>query len=221
MNYEELDILYRSRVTLLKMLKEEGYTTDKYERFGPWEIEAMVHGGQESLAMELKRPSKSGGEPEEGEIVNCHVLYSLGKLKQKIKTFVDQLLAADRVPLVDPKNTEVIVIVLEDVAEVFHAEALRMWFSESKLKIRFFKAHNLIFDPREHIHVPKHEKLPKEQHEEFLKTNYIRSKANLPIIKFHEDMIARVMGLVPGDIVKITRPSPAAGTYEIYRVCMP
>ena len=134
---------------------------------------------------------------------------------------MDQLLAEDRVPKVDPKNTEVIVIVLEEVAEVFHAEALRMWFSDAKLRIRFFKAHNLIFDPREHIHVPKHEKLPKEKHEEFLKSNYIRNKGNLPIIKFHEDMIARVMGLVPGDIVKITRPSPAAGTYEIYRVCMP
>jgi DNA-directed RNA polymerase subunit H (RpoH/RPB5) len=216
MNFEDLDILYRSRVTLLKMLKEEGYATDKYERFGPWEIEAMVNGGQHSLAMELKRP----GTGAEEEITNCIVLYSLGKLKQKIKTFVDQLLAEDREPRVDPKNTEVIVIVLEDVADVFHAEALRMWLAE-KLKIRFFKAHNLIFDPREHIHVPKHEKLPTEQHADFLKANYIRSKSNLPIIKFHEDMIARVMGLVPGDIVKITRPSPASGTYEIYRVCMP
>jgi DNA-directed RNA polymerase subunit H (RpoH/RPB5) len=216
MNFEDLDILYRSRLTLLKMLKEEGYATDKYERFGPWEIEAMVNGGQHSLAMELKRP----GTGAEKEITTCIVLYSLGKLKQKLKTFVDQLLAEDRVPLVDPENTEVITIVLEDVADVFHAEALRMWLAE-KLKIRFFKAHNLIFDPREHVHVPKHEKLSEENHAEFLKENYIRSKSNLPIIKFHEDMIARVMGLVPGDIVKITRPSPASGTYEIYRVCMP
>lgn len=227
MNYEELDILYRSRVTLLKMLKEEGYATDKYERFGPWEIEAMVNGGQHSLAMELKRP----GTGAEGEITSCVVLYSLGKLKQKLKTFVEQLLADDRVPLIKPKElkdqkesqpitTEVIVVVLEDVADVFHAEALRMWLAE-KLRIRFFKAHNLIFDPREHFHVPKHEKLPADQHAEFLKTNYIRNKTNLPVIKFHEDMIARVMGLVPGDIVKITRPSPASGTYEIYRVCMP
>jgi DNA-directed RNA polymerase subunit H (RpoH/RPB5) len=215
MNYEELDILYRSRETLLKMLKEEGYLTDKYERFGPWEIEAMVNGGQHSLSMELKRPTAG-----EGEITNCIVLYSLGKLKQKIKSFVDQLLLPDRVPLVEPANTEVIVLVLEDVADVFHAEALRVWLAH-KLKIRFFKSHNLIFDPREHVHVPKHERLPESQHAEFLKTNYIRNKINLPVIKFHEDMIARVMGLVPGDIVKITRPSPASGTYEIYRVCMP
>jgi DNA-directed RNA polymerase subunit H (RpoH/RPB5) len=34
-------------------------------------------------------------------------------------------------------------------------------------------------------------------------------------------MIARVMGLAPGDIVKITRPSPSAGEYVSYRICVP
>jgi DNA-directed RNA polymerase subunit H (RpoH/RPB5) len=63
--------------------------------------------------------------------------------------------------------------------------------------------------------------MPAAEHAEFLKQHYIRSKTNLPFIKFHEDMIARIMGLVPGDIVKITRPSPASGVYDMYRVCMP
>jgi len=30
-----------------------------------------------------------------------------------------------------------------------------------------------------------------------------------------------VMGLLPGDIVKITRASPSAGEYTSYRVCSP
>jgi len=113
-----------------------------------------------------------------------------------------------------------VVVVLEDVADVFHAAALNEWVSE-KQRIRFFKAHNLLFDPRTHVLVPKHTKMPAEEHAEFLKQHYIRSKTNLPFIKFHEDMIARIMGLVPGDIVKITRPSPASGVYDMYRVCMP
>ena len=56
---------------------------------------------------------------------------------------------------------------------------------------------------------------------EFMKTNNIKTKANLPFIKFHEDMIARCMGLSIGDIVKITRSSPSAGEYVSYRICVP
>ena len=54
-----------------------------------------------------------------------------------------------------------------------------------------------------------------------LADNKIKSKANLPLIKYHEDMIARILALTPGDIVKITRPSPSAGEYISYRVCVP
>lgn len=215
MNYEELDILYRSRKTLLEILKEDGYDTKNYENFGPWEIEAMVAGGQTALTMDLKRVATEVENP----LQRCLVVYSLNKLKQRLATFLS-FLKNDVEPKFDPITTEIVVVVLEDVADVFHASALNEWVS-SKQRIRFFKAHNLLFDPRTHILVPKHTKMPAEEHAEFLKQHYIRSKTNLPFIKFHEDMIARIMGLVPGDIVKITRPSPAAGVYDMYRVCMP
>jgi DNA-directed RNA polymerase subunit H (RpoH/RPB5) len=85
----------------------------------------------------------------------------------------------------------------------------------------FFDARTLVSNPLKHSLVPLHERIPEEEHADLLKKYNIQSKANLPMIKFHEDMIARIMGLVPGDIVKITRPSPASGTYDTYRVCMP
>ena len=217
MNYEELDILYRSRKTLLEILKEDGYDTKNYENFGPWEIEAMVAGGQAALTMDLKRGVTGDATAE--PIQRCLVVYSLQKLKQRLGTFLS-ILKNDIEPKVDPATTEIVVVVLEDVADVFHAAALNEW-TGMKQRIRFFKAHNLLFDPRTHILVPKHTKMPAAEHADFLKQHYIRSKTNLPFIKFHEDMIARIMGLVPGDIVKITRPSPASGVYDMYRVCMP
>ena len=207
MNYEELDVLFRSRKTILKIMSEDGYDVTKYETFGPWEIEAMVSAGSEALSIEVKRK-----EPQEGRPNTCRVLYSLNKLKQKVNSVIDEIK--------ENKEIEYIVIVLEDVADVFHAASLKSWV-EHKIRVRFFKAHNLIFDPREHILVPQHTKLPSSEHAEFLKSHYIRTKGNLPFIRFHEDMIGRVMGLMPGDIVKITRPSPASGVYDIYRVCVP
>ena len=214
MNYEELDILYRSRKTALEILKEDGYDTTTYEKFGPWEIEAMVAGGQTALTMDLKRAA----DAQPNDIIRCLVVYSLQKLKQRLSTFLGTLLN-DTEPKIDPLTTEVVVIVLEDVADVFHAAALNEWIN-NKLRIRFFKAHNLLFDPRTHVLVPKHTKMRASEHAEFMSKNYLK-KSQLSFIKFHEDMIARIMGLVPGDIVKIVRPSAASGTYEMYRVCMP
>ena len=49
----------------------------------------------------------------------------------------------------------------------------------------------------------------------------MKTKLNLPVIRFHEDIIGRILGLIPGSIVKITRPSPSAGEYVLYRVCVP
>lgn len=219
MNYEELDILYRSRKVLLEILKEDGYDTANYENFGPWEIEAMVAGGQTALTMELKRSTPASPEAVAEPIQKCMVVYSLQKLKQRLGSFLGALTNNKETEL-DPATTEIIVVVLEDVADVFHAAALAEWNSK-KQRIRFFKAHNLLFDPRTHVLVPKHTKMPAADVVEFMKQHYIRSKTNLPFIKFHEDMIARIMGLVPGDVVKITRPSPASGTYDMYRVCMP
>jgi DNA-directed RNA polymerase subunit H (RpoH/RPB5) len=89
------------------------------------------------------------------------------------------------------------------------------------LHISFFQAHTIVNNPFEHVLVPKHELLPASEHAEFMKTNNIKTKANLPFIKFHEDMIARCMGLSIGDIVKITRSSPSAGEYVSYRMCVP
>lgn len=210
MSVEDIDILYRSRITLLNILKEDGYDTTQYENFGPWEITAMAVGNA-PLAMTLGKKEAT----EDSQYTKCTVVYSLQKLKQRLQSFISNLLET-----VNVEKEEVIVILLEDVGEVFHKEAYTA-LKKHNLKIRFFKAHTLVYDPRSHVLVPKHTKLPASEHAEFMKQNYIRSKSNFPIIRFHEDMIARVMGLVPNDIVKITRPSPSAGLYDVYRVCMP
>ena len=56
MNAEVFEVLYRSRKTLLNILKNKGYDTTPYEKFGPWEIEAMIQNEKKnSLRMELMK----------------------------------------------------------------------------------------------------------------------------------------------------------------------
>ena len=68
---------------------------------------------------------------------------------------------------------------------------------------------------------PKFELIPSEQHKNLLEENYARSKTQFPLIRYHHDMVARCLGLIPGDIIKITRPSYSAGEYVSYRTCVP
>lgn len=211
MDYETLHILYRSRQTLLKLLADRGYNTKPYEKFGPIEIAAMAAAGVQSFTMDLERTDTS--EP----ITKCRVVYSINRVKNRLSSFVDEQVE----DTVDPATTEMIVVLLEPVVESFHTEALKAYVNKKKLRISFFQAHTIVNNPMKHISQPKFDKMPTSEHAEFLRKNRIKTMAHLPIIRFHEDMVARIMGLLPGDIVKITRPSPSAGEYISYRVCSP
>ena len=219
MDYETLDVLYRSRKTLLTLLQNRGYITKPYEKFGPIETAAMAASAQGTASpgafrMDLER------SPDFGPITKCRVEYSINRIKNRIPGFLESLVGEDAEDAVTPENTELIVIVLEPVIESFHIHALTILASKS-LHVSFFQAHTLVNNPLDHVLVPKHIVLPASEHAAFLADNKIKSKANLPLIKYHEDMIARVIGLMPGDIVKIIRPSPSAGEYISYRVCVP
>lgn len=219
MDYETLNVLFQSRKTLLSILENRGYNTKPYEKFGPIEIAAMAaasigSAGTGAFRMDLVKAEKGTG------ITGCRVEYSLNRIKNKISGFLEALTEEGNDAAVNPATTELVVVLLEPIVEAFHVAALSI-FASKGLRVNFFQAHTIVNNPTEHVLVPKHELLPTAEHAEFMQKNRIKSKTQLPLIKFHEDMIARIMGLLPGDIVKITRPSPSAGEYISYRVCVP
>ena len=72
------------------------------------------------------------------------------------------------------------------------------------------------FRLQDHILVPKHEVLSKEEAEELLKTLGIK-KEQLPKIKAN-DPIVKEIGAKVGDIIRIIRDSPTAGKSIAYRL---
>jgi DNA-directed RNA polymerase subunit H (RpoH/RPB5) len=218
MDFDTIDVLYRSRKTLLTILKAKGYNTTPYEKFGPFEVEAMAAGDREvTLRMDLEREVPEGA----GIPAKCRVEYAIPKVKNRLAGFMTRLLEdEDGQPLFDPATTEIVIITLEAIGDTFTNAALQQW-TNSKLRVSFFDANTLVSNPLEHVLVPKHELVPTSDHAELLKRINCTSKLNLPMIRFHQDIIGRLIGLVPGDIVKITRPSPQAGEYIVYRVCVP
>jgi DNA-directed RNA polymerase subunit H len=67
----------------------------------------------------------------------------------------------------------------------------------------------------DHIYVPKHEIISKQEGQEILK-KYNCVPTELPLI-FVNDPAILGLGVKPGDIIKITRTSPTAGISLYYR----
>ena len=219
MSYEIVDTLYRSRKTLLDHLEQEGYDIAPFSKFSPKEIAEMVKAGPiagapPALQMELNRKVPD----DEHAHRKCLVVYTIGKIKQKLNAFTQKIISTEEGTF-DPESTEVIIVTMEPIGANFNSMAF-LAHSVHKTKVRFFQAAAIINNPLKHILVPKHERVPAKDEEALLKSIFAK-KSQLPLIRFHEDPIARLIGLMPGEIVKITRASPTAGECILYRVCVP
>ena len=197
-------------MNLLDILADRGYIVDKYRKFSPVEATAAV----------TSFPSLSFKVSKKDEKYVCDVRYAT-ITRQKLDKYFDDI--DDE----SSENTEVIVMMIVPVADAHHMVALKQYMNlkesgeKRKLRVSFFSVDTIVVNPLKHVLVPKHEILPQDQHKPLMDSMYITSKTKFPEIKFHVDPIARCIGAVPGDIVKITRPSSSAGESIIYRVCAP
>jgi len=164
---------------------------------------------------------------------NVRVYIFLLRLKQKLPGFLSSLETpigispeasarqADKLGSpVDPAQTSIMCLVNEPVVSVFHQASINQWNTRN-LRLSFFYMDSFQMNPLKHFLVPPHEIIPKEQHDPLMKSLYITQKGQFPLIRYHEDPITRVIGAIPGDIIKVTRPSPSAGEYIVYRLCTP
>lgn len=212
-NFIFIDNVYRSRQTLLDILEDRGYNVEKYRKFSPAEATAAATAFP-SLSFKVSK--------KDDETKICDVRYA-NISRQKLDTFFNDIDDADT------ENTEVIVMMMGPVADAHHVVALKQYMKlkesgekeRRKLRVSFFSIEMIVINPMKHVLVPKHQIVPPDKHSELMNSLYITAKTKLPEIKFHVDPIARCIGAVPGDIVKITRPSGSAGESIMYRVCAP
>lgn len=72
------------------------------------------------------------------------------------------------------------------------------------------------YEVAEHQLVPEHEVIPEEEVEDLLE-EYDIDQRQLPKL-LSNDPVVKELGAEPGDVLRITRTSPTAGTAEIYRL---
>ena len=237
-------VLIQSRITILDLLERRGYDSTPFRKLNGPEVgklfvkaftgsvitpddtkDMAVHAylGAHGLNMELK--AKDGSN----RIMN--VVYEPRDIKQRVGngSYIKELIELYKHDE-KPETNEYIVIYMmrpveiknpvDDKESPYDKGALEAWVKD-KIKIQFFPIQRLVCNPLDHILQPKFEIVPKEEIDQLKKQWYMKGLDDLPKIRFHNDIAARCIGLMPLDVVKITRGSITSGEYVEYRVCVP
>jgi DNA-directed RNA polymerase subunit H (RpoH/RPB5) len=213
------DILLRSRQTILDILDDRGYDSTPYRNIAPEQILALAEGSSRSLDIIVKKrgdPTPSGVEAPCDRAVVVYMLQD--RIRLRLGTFTRDMYMEEGDEDKGPtKADDVIVILNEPYHEVFDKAALQMW-QQNKARLTFFHLKQVVVHLGKHVLVPPHRKLSSDEVKAEMARYRVTQKSQFPLIK-HHDIQARLMGLVPGDLVEILRPSPTAGVARIIRIC--
>lgn len=199
--------LCQSRSVLLEILKDRGYETSNYNNFSNEEIKTMYLNKQ--LDFEIKKPEVD---------VTIYIKFLIfSKLRNSsLKKYIDEFLE-DFEDDVDLSKIEIIIIVKDKINDSLEKIVDDFYFQKN-LYINLFFLDSIIKNLSKHSLVPKHTKISDEEFN-LLKTQFnLKSRYQLPLIS-RKDIIAKYIGLKPGDVCKITRPSVTSGEYNSWRCC--
>lgn len=217
MDSEELfDLVARTRPIVLEVLEDQGYDIKPYANQSPKEIIQLAMGGFAPLRIRVNAKADTTASNKRAQVF----YWIFDKVKMSLERRVDELWDTETFGEAagDPATDAAFVILNEPMHDAFHAMAIRQW-SVHKRRIFFFNIKQLIANPARHILQPKFRKVPDSEATDIKQRLHVKQMKNLPLIKFHVDIMTRVLGITPDDIIEITRPSPTSGDYKMYRIC--
>jgi len=205
------DILLRSRQTILDILDDRGYDTTIYRNIAPDQILTLAEGSPRALDIVVKKKTDATVSAPCDRAVVIYMLQT--SIRLKLGTFTRDIYESDT----PTKADDVIVILNEPYNEAFDKASLQLW-QQQKVRMTFFHIKQVVVHLGRHVLVPPHRKLSADEAKAEMARLHVTQKSQFPLIK-HHDIQARLMGLVPGDLVEIMRPSPTAGIARILRIC--
>ena len=202
--------IYKSRRNLLEHLKRQGFDTSNYEGTGTHEVHTMQENDQ--LDMLLTTSDKEAPR-------RTYVKYFTTQQRvtpRDIHNVVDDLFTLDEI--LSPLGNDTLILVTKQPANDTIMKLLDQLWSQSNYFIIIFSLDQLQFNILEHQYVPMHDILSKDQTAEMMKRFNVTDTDQLPNISRY-DPVAQAIGIRPGEICKITRPSKTSITSEYYRIC--
>ena len=197
--------VYKSRQHLLDILATRGYDISSYAGASMNEVNTMISTKQ--LDMLLSRT-----DPDRKLYVKYHL--AKGLRQNNIHEYLEELFQVDQVLT---KQDEFIIIVKDEPNDSLVKILRNIWEQEGYF-VTVLNLARLQFNILDHSLVPPHKKLSVDEAEAVRKQYNITKDSELPDISRFSP-VAQVIGLRPGDMCRIMRPSKTGISAPFYRIC--
>jgi DNA-directed RNA polymerase subunit H (RpoH/RPB5) len=218
MEADTIDQIIRSRPTILEVLKDRGYDVSSYENTSPEEILKVAT--TSALIPLLKIVATKPGVTDDAPVERIIVLYWVeNACRLRVEPDTNALWNEETPEHYNPETDTIMIMLAEPFHPVFDIQSAKQW-NTRKARVSYFNMKNLISNPLHHVMQPTFKKLSATEVTDLVKRLHLKSKKNLPHIVYHVDMAARVLGLLPGDVVHSKRGSETCGEVDGYRICV-
>jgi DNA-directed RNA polymerase subunit H (RpoH/RPB5) len=208
-----ITMIHKSRQIILQLLRSQQYDTSEYENFGVNEVHAMYTNKDVPKQLDMIMSTKQVLSKKK----TVYVKYHLGKTLriENIQDYVDDLFNIEQIL---NKKTDTLIIILKQDMNQTLMNILNEFWDRHGIFIILFSLERLQFNILEHQYVPKHDILTEDERKEMFKRYNILDVKNLPDIS-RFDPVAQAIGMRPGEICRIERPSKTSVISNYYRYC--
>jgi DNA-directed RNA polymerase subunit H len=205
--------IYNSRRIILDLMSKQGYNVNDYANFSINEVNSMKLNNQLDMLLETNDEIVNAVNPKK----KIYIRYYLGSrlVAKNIQEMIDDLFILTETL----KKTDTLFIINKDEPnETLINEIKHIWESDG-IFIVIESIKRLQFNILEHVYVPPHRVLSESEVSDIMKKYNITDKIQFPDIS-RFDPVARVIGLRPGQVCHIIRPSKTAIQSNYYRICV-
>ena len=204
--------IYKSRKTILELMNAQGYDVDEYSNFSVNEVNTMFNNKQSDMLLKKKVDNESTGKPDK-----IYIRYYLGKSlrPQNIQEMIDDLFNLEEIL---EKQDTLMIITKEDMNESLSNLLKHIW-EQDGIMIVIQSIKRLQTNILQHVLVPPHRVLSNDELSELKKKYNIDNDGQFPEIS-RFDAVSQVIGMRPGQVCEIIRPSKTAITTKYYRICV-
>jgi DNA-directed RNA polymerase subunit H len=204
--------IYKSRTILLELMKMQGYDTNDYEGFSVNEVNTMKVNNQLDMILE-----KREADLDLNYKPKIYIRYYLAKSlrPQNLQEMIDDLFNIEEVL---SKDDTLFIVVKDEVNETLVNTLKHIW-EQDKIFIVIQNLKRLQFNILKHVLVPPHRVLNNAEVLVIKRRYNIMDDEQFPIIS-RLDPVAQAIGIRPGRVCEIIRPSKTAISAPYYRICI-